>query len=170
MAHAYAAFLRGISNVPMRPFRDRLAALGLDDVRSFGTSGNFVFLSRGGERADLERRIESALEVEAVVRSAKQLAAIVDENPYADREGSAVFLARERIEPERATGMMDAGFEGDPPVVSGAQVYFVHPTRRPGRRDVVDFERELTTRGTMRSSNVLARVLDTVEGLAGASG
>ena len=155
----YAAFLRGITNVPMRPFRDALVALGFTHVASFGTSGNLVFCAPETDEGSLERLIGDALGVEAFVRGRDELAAIVDRDPYAGREGSAVLLAKHLIDENREASLLAPGFDGTAPVVSGSNVYFVHPTRRPGRRGIVDFERELGVRGTMRSSRVLPRIL-----------
>lgn len=160
IATDFAVFLRGISNVPMKPFREALSALGLTRVDSFGTSGNFVFCSSDEDRGLLEDRIGDALGTEAFVRSRDELTSIVAANPYADREGAAVFLAKRPIDEFRRTRMIEQGFEGDPPSFSESTIYFVHPTRRLGRKGVIDFERELDVAGTMRSSRVLARVLE----------
>lgn len=154
----YAGFLRGISNVPMQPLRAALERIGFAEVSSFGSSGNVIFSAPGLDRASIEPRVEAAVGSEAIVLTRSELDAVVAGDPYAGREGAAVFLAKHPIERAHADALLRGGFEGDPPVVVGSAVYFVHPTRRPGRRAVVDFEHELSVRGTMRGSNVLARV------------
>lgn len=160
MTRDYVAFLRGISNVSMQRFRVALERLGFTFVGSFGTSGNLMFCLSGEDATSLESRIGDAVGVDAFVRTRSELSAIVAHDPYVGREGAAVFLAKHPIEQSQRESLQDGGFEGEPPVVSGATVYFVHPTRRPGRKAIVDFERELGLRGTMRSSKVVARVLD----------
>lgn len=158
----HVAFLRGISNVPMQPLRAALESLGLLSVGSFGASGNLFFCAQGLEPAVLEARIEGAVGVEAIVRSRLELQTIVEQDPYMGREGAAVFLAKRPIDQTHAKSLQRAGLEGEPPIIVGSTVYFVHPVRRPGRLAIVDFERELDVRGTMRSSKVIARVLESL--------
>jgi len=74
--------------------------------------------------------------------------------------GAAGLLAKRPPDRARTESLNTGGFDGDPPIVSGANVYFVHPTRRPGRKSAIDLERELGVSGTMRSSKVIARVLE----------
>lgn len=156
----HAAFLRGITNVAMRPFVDALERLGLTAVVSFGASGNLVFCADAADSASLESRIAQAVGVEAFVRSRDELSAIVTQDPHSGRKGAMVFLAKRPPDRARIQSLNAGGFNGDPPVVSGATVYFVSPTRRPGRKSPIDFERELGVSGTIRSSKVIARVLD----------
>lgn len=154
------AFLRGVSNVPMQPLRESFERIGLTHVRTFGASGNILFCSDERDFSALETRIAEAVGAEAFVRSRDGLAAIAAQDPFAGRPGAAVFLAKNAIDTSRAGSLLAVAFEGETPVVSGSTVYFVHPTRRPGYKGIVDFERELGIRGTMRSSKVIARVLD----------
>jgi len=89
---AYVALLRGInvggkSLIRMADLRECVEALGHDDVRTYIASGNVLF--RSGERsaakldAQLERAIEArfGLPVRVVVRSASELARIVERLP-----------------------------------------------------------------------------------------
>ena len=73
----------------MAELRDLLTAIGLRDVSSLLQSGNLVF--RGGadeDRAELERRIERAVERElglrtdVIVRARADLAEVVAGNPF----------------------------------------------------------------------------------------
>jgi uncharacterized protein (DUF1697 family) len=144
----------------MEPLRAALVKLGLTEVGSFGASGNFVFRAPSSDVALLEQRIFEAVGAEAFVRSREELLAIVANDPYAGRQGAGLFLSRRPVD-EASDVFRDAfGPEGDPPVASGTTVYFMNPTRLPGRKAVIDFERELGVRGTMRASRVVARVLD----------
>lgn len=90
-ATAFVALLRGVNvgkakRVPMAAFRDLLEELGYVDVATLLNSGNAVFSASGAE-ADHERRIATALEsvvgvrAAVIVKTARVLAAIVDENP-----------------------------------------------------------------------------------------
>jgi uncharacterized protein (DUF1697 family) len=158
-----AAFLRGISNVPMKPFRTAFERLGFSEVETFGATGNILFCAAENDASALESRIGEAVGAEAFVRSREELATIVAQNPYADSKGASVFLARHQIGQSQAESLSAGGFAGDPPVISGANVYFVYPTRRPGFKGVIDFERALGVRGTMRSARVIARVLEVMQ-------
>jgi len=158
-----AAFLRGISNVPMQPFRTAFERLGFTEVETFGATGNILFCADDNDGSELESPIGEAVGAETFVRSSEELATIVAQNPYAGLKGASVFLARHRISQSEAESLSAGGFAGDPPVISGANVYFVHPTRRPGAKGVVDFERALGVRGTMRSARVVARVLEAMK-------
>lgn len=91
----YVAFLRAINVGGRRVTMDRLRAvfaddLGLDDVSTYIASGNVLFST--GRRADaaLEAEIEAGLtaalgwEVPTIVRSAAELAAVVDADVFGD--------------------------------------------------------------------------------------
>src|SRR5687767_6315984 len=88
----YVALLRGVNvgtarRVPMAEFRKLLVALGCTDVVTLLNSGNAVFRARGGTPARFASEIAGAiarklkLEVPVIVKSAKELAAIVAGNP-----------------------------------------------------------------------------------------
>jgi len=143
----------------MEPFRRALLDLGFTHVTSHGSSGNFIFLSPEVERGTLEERVAGAVGAEAFVRRRNELVELVAADPYVGREGSAVFLAKHPIDLDHARDMLALGFTGEVPVVSGSTVFFVHPVTRPGRKSILDFERELGVRGTMRSLGVIERVL-----------
>jgi uncharacterized protein (DUF1697 family) len=104
----YVALLRGINvggkrKVPMADLRDVFAELGYRDVSTYIQSGNVLF-SATGAAAKLEGDIERALETTfgfplvVVVRSERQLRAVVDKAPAAFRKDpdayyrDAVFL------------------------------------------------------------------------------
>lgn len=160
MPRSHAVFLRAISNVPMEPLRVALEALGLKDVASFGGTGNFVFSADGADERSLESRISAAVGTEAFVRTRVELSRIVAKDPFAGLQGAAMFLARRDIGEQERERLLAGGFEAEPsPVVRGSTIYFVHPTRRPGKRQIVDFASELGVSGTMRASHVVARVL-----------
>jgi uncharacterized protein (DUF1697 family) len=160
MGADFVAFLRGISNVPMQPFRDALVGIGLTDVRSFGGTGNLLFRADYVDCQALERRIAGAVGAEAFIRTHSEMTAIVTGDPFTGRPGAGVFFSHVPLETQRTASLMAGGFEGEPPVVSGAQLYFVHPLRRTGRKSIIDLESELDVRGTMRASRVVTRVLE----------
>ncbi|MGN6694297.1 MAG: DUF1697 domain-containing protein [Aquihabitans sp.] len=91
MAKQQVAFLRAVNvgkrRVAMADLKADLEGLGYDDVWTYINSGNAVFRSPLG-RVKLEAAIEAALadshgfEVETFVRTAAQVAEIVDRQPF----------------------------------------------------------------------------------------
>ena len=88
----FVALLRGVNvgkakRVPMADLRGLLSGLGYTEVATLLNSGNAVFEASKGAPAKLASDIASAIgetlavEVPVVVKSAKELAAIVAENP-----------------------------------------------------------------------------------------
>lgn len=92
----FVALLRGVNvggakRVPMAVFRELLEGLGYTGVATLLNSGNAVFRAARGTPAAHARAIAAALagelgfEVPVVVRSARELAAIVAECPFVPR-------------------------------------------------------------------------------------
>ncbi|MGQ0553849.1 MAG: DUF1697 domain-containing protein [Planctomycetota bacterium] len=100
----FVALLRGVNvgkakRVPMAEFRKLLSGLGYTDVVTLLNSGNAVFRATKGAPAKHAASIAAALaaelgvQVPVVVKSAKELAAIVAENPIvAEAEQHSRFL------------------------------------------------------------------------------
>jgi uncharacterized protein (DUF1697 family) len=128
-ATAWVALLRGINvgrnkRVAMSDLRALLESLGYHDVRTHLQSGNALFTAPRAKAKELERRIaagidaELGLDVKVFVRTAMELANIIDANPFATRHADpkqlhAVFLSapppankiasvdRERLAPDQ---------------------------------------------------------------------
>ena len=92
----WIALLRGINlgahnKVAMSDLREMLEALGYRDVRTHIQSGNVIF-GTTGTGAELERKIsarikrELGVEIPVMVRSARQLKTVVDDNPFVRRK------------------------------------------------------------------------------------
>jgi uncharacterized protein (DUF1697 family) len=151
----YVAFLRAISNVGMQPYRERLAALGLSDISSYGMSGNLLFTAPRTAASALEGRLSSALGATTLVRTRAELERIVAE----DSHGSTILLLARSPTPARCRAFERLEFESERrPVLVGRTVYFVYPARIRGRRSPVDFEQTLGVTGTARSSAVVKAV------------
>ena len=107
------ALLRGVNvgghaRLPMAELRDLCADVGWTDARTYIQSGNLIFRAVG-ERATLERELESAIEerfglaVPAIVRDAAEWRAYVDDNPFpeaAEAQPNLVMLALSKAPPE----------------------------------------------------------------------
>lgn len=121
---SHVALLRGINvggrnRVAMADLRQLLTSLGHTDVSTYIQSGNVVFTAAGVRAtaalaAELERAIADRLGVapRVVVRTRKELAAVVRDNPYPDEPNPkavhAVFLTGEPG-PELAGAIAEAG-------------------------------------------------------------
>ena len=90
----FIALLRGVNvgkgkRIPMAEFRTLLAGLGYTEVATLLNSGNAVFRARSGPASrhatNIARAIARRLKVEVpvIVKSAKDVAAILAENPFA---------------------------------------------------------------------------------------
>ena len=160
MNRKYVAFLRAISNVGMRPFRDRMEALGFTDVESYGMSGNLLFNARGNDRATMEKRIAARLGTPAFVRTRTELTRIVSQDPF---DSSILFMGRAPTKAKREA-FRGLDFQARPPVLRGKTVYFVYPAKLRGKRTPLDFEKVLGVQGTFRSSRVIRRILEIMSG------
>lgn len=92
----FVALLRGINvgkanRVPMADLRALLTELGYTDVATLLNSGNAVFRATKGTQAKHAANIAAALseglklDIPVIVKSAKELSAIVGENPLAEQ-------------------------------------------------------------------------------------
>ncbi|MFC5430623.1 DUF1697 domain-containing protein [Paraburkholderia denitrificans] len=103
--HHYAALLRavnvgGTGKLSMAELRAMCEQLGFATVRTYIASGNVVFesaLSEANIKAALERTLKAyaGKPVGVLVRTGKELAAIVDANPFASAQPDrtvAIFL------------------------------------------------------------------------------
>lgn len=155
MRKRYAALLRAISNVEMKPFRNSMERLGFTDVESYGMSGNLMFNAARSDLASLERRITAEFDTAALVRTGRELARIIRQDPFSS---SILFLTRAPTAARRRA-FLQLDFESPRPVLHGKTVYFVHPARLPGKRTSFDFERALGILGTARSAKVVQGLL-----------
>ena len=103
------ALLRGINvgrnkRIAMADLRAMLESLGYEDVRTHLQSGNAIFAGGKGKDAALEQEISAGIketfgmEVAVMVRTAAEIAAVVDSNPFVARgvdssELHATFVA-----------------------------------------------------------------------------
>jgi uncharacterized protein (DUF1697 family) len=96
----YAAFLRGINlgrqrRISGADLRSRFEEMGFRDVDTFRTSGNVIFASGRESLARMAGRIEEGLaeslgyEVAIFLRTASEIRAIADHQPFARRQVEA---------------------------------------------------------------------------------
>jgi len=136
MAKQQVALLRAVNvgrrRVAMADLKADLEGLGFDDVWTYINSGNAVFRSPLG-RARLEPQIEDRLldscgfEVETFVRTASQIAEVVDRQPFGDVPDSVTHLvAFLRTTPTAAAKQAIEAMAGavDQLEVHGAEVHW----------------------------------------------
>ena len=135
------ALLRGVNvgshnRIPMSALRDRLGDAGFDDVATYLQSGNVVLAStlKPAElEAECRRVIADAfgLDVDVLVRTRAQLAAIVRKNPLravaTDAKRYQVTFLPKRPRPEVVRKLETLAAGGEELVVSGRELYAWHP-------------------------------------------
>ncbi|GAA4606582.1 DUF1697 domain-containing protein [Actinoallomurus liliacearum] len=168
----YAALLRGVnvtgnSRLAMADLRAWLAELGYTDVRTHLNSGNAVFTApeEPTERiaAAIEDRLTARLgrAVPVVVRTAAELAAVVEGNPLEVRDParSAVAFLAEPPAPERLRALKPAEFAPEE-VGLGESVLYLYFPNGQGRSTLgPTLERRLGVPMTVRNWNTVTKLL-----------
>ncbi len=169
------ALLRGINlgarnRVSMPDLRELLTGLGHEDVKTLLQSGNVVLTSdETGEQLEqaLEAAIAKELGVESrvIVRSARELAAVVKRNPLADvaddpKRHQVSFLS---AKPEAAVvrALEAADVAPEQVAVHGREIYAWHPggiQRSPLVKLLTD--RKLGVTATARNWNTVTKLLE----------
>jgi uncharacterized protein (DUF1697 family) len=136
----YVALLRGINvggktKIPMAALRDTCAAAGCEDVVTYIQSGNVVLksaLSADKLRTALEEAIakEFGFNPAVMIRTAKELAATVERNPYAGAEEKFLHVGFLHAAPNAATKKCLAAIDCAPEelTVAGRDVYLHLPS------------------------------------------
>lgn len=136
----YVALLRGINvgghrKVPMADLRDVVAEAGGRDVATYLASGNVVLAHAARSAAALERRLEAAVadrfgfDVDVLVRSARELGAVVAANPYERDDGAKVvaWFCREPVTAAMFDGLDAAALAPEGLTVGERVVYLDLP-------------------------------------------
>jgi uncharacterized protein (DUF1697 family) len=120
----YVALLRGINvggrtKVSMAALRDVCAAAGCEDVATYIQSGNVILrspLSADKLRGALEAAIAAAFSVgpAVMVRTAKEMAAVVERNPFPDADEKSLHVGFLHAAPDAATKKCLATLDCDP--------------------------------------------------------
>jgi uncharacterized protein (DUF1697 family) len=164
------ALLRGVNvggkhALPMAMLRDALEEVGYTSVQTYIQSGNIVLEHpRRGAAAltrDLEREIAgvAGFDVPVVVRSAAQLAAVIDANPFPRVDGTKLHVAFMSDTPPRAAlAAIDRDkFLPDEFVVKRDNVY-LHLPNGMGRSKLGQSMRLVNTSATVRNWNTVLKL------------
>ena len=167
------ALLRAINlgsrrRVAMGDLRDLLTSLGYGDVRTLLQSGNVVLTSiRSGKtlERELEKKLSArfAIDIEVLVRTRAQLAAVIERNPLADladdpKRYHVTFLsAKPDATRERELAELDVAPEQF--VVSGREIYAWHPDGlQRSRLAAALSDSKLGVTGTSRNWNTITKL------------
>ena len=131
---AYVALLRGVnllgvSTLKMADLKAIADKLGLKNPRTYIASGNLLFVSKKAEeplRLALEQEMKAHMgrELRVMLRTAAELAAVVEANPFADSPGNRVqafFLN----EPPPSDLLKTARNQEDERIATGPREVFV---------------------------------------------
>jgi uncharacterized protein (DUF1697 family) len=174
VARRKIVLLRGINvgprkRIAMAELRAALSDLGYEDVRTHLQSGN-VLLTSAAAPAKLAREIERAiterfgLEVDVVVRTPSELAAVVKSDPLGDiatnRSRYLVSFLSEKPSAAAVRTLKEADVSPEQFVVAGRELYAWHPAgvHRSKLNPLV--ERTLGVRATARNWNTVERLLE----------
>jgi uncharacterized protein (DUF1697 family) len=170
----WVALLRGINvgrnkRIAMRDLRDVLQTLGYADVRTHLQSGNAIFSIPRRKPDAIEQEVSSrikqafGMEVAVMVRSAAELAGVVEANPFVARganasELHATFLSAPPSPAKIAT--VDAAAGAPDEFAIGTRVIYVRlPNGVIGSR-LPNWERVFGVRATTRNWNTTVRLRD----------
>jgi len=163
---AYVALLRGVNlmgstTLRMADLKALAEQLGLKNVRTYIASGNLLFTSGQGEAA-IKTALEAAVkrhmsrDVGVMVRTAKELAGVVEANPFAGEPGNKV-VAIFFDEPPPAGSLEAATNIADERLALGSREIYVHYPSGQGRSKL-----NLRSRaaGTARNMNTVAKLAE----------
>jgi uncharacterized protein (DUF1697 family) len=164
----YVALLRSVNvaghgTIKMDRLRQAFTKLGFTDVSTYIQSGNVIFSHAASVRSGaLEQAIEAELgsPVTVMLRTAKQLAKLVDTNPFPDVDTSKLHVGFMTHAPDAAAvrKLEPSRFSPETVVVSGADAY-LHLPNGMGRAKLPDYlSRKLTVPITFRNWNTTTKL------------
>jgi uncharacterized protein (DUF1697 family) len=171
----YVALLRAVNvggrSVAMAELRATFAKLGFADAKTLLQSGNVVFTSDKRSTAELEKQLEAAgdkhhkMQIDFMVRTAKEWADIVAANPYPDEAKNdparLVLVALKSPAKAGAEQALQSAVKGRETVrVFGKNAYMYYPDGQ-GTSKVTPavVEKHLGARGTARNWNTVLKLL-----------
>jgi uncharacterized protein (DUF1697 family) len=169
---SYVALLRGINLMGgtvlrMADLKAIAEELGLEQRRTFIASGNLLFTSSKSEPA-IKTALEAAVkkhmsrDVGVMVRTAKEMAAAVAANPFADEPGNKVVAIFLDDAPPR-DALAAAKNVADERMALGAREIYVHYPSGQGRSKL---RIPAAERGTARNMNSVRKLAELAEEVA----
>lgn len=155
----HVALIRGINvgsarRVKMPELRAALETAGYEDVQTYVQSGNVVLRSgNSAERVAADVAKATGLDVDVMVRSAEQIAAVVEGNPYPQvDDGKKLHVAFLDGTPE----LPDGDFAPEAFTLRGTELYVSLPDGMQNSKVVKALsEKRLGVRATWRNWNTV---------------
>jgi len=165
----WVALLRGVNVGGVKVEMARLKALGeaagFSNVRTFIASGNLVFASDAGEAA-IKATLEAAIEAEfgrkigVLVRSADELADVLERNPFAAHPGNYTVAIFVDTEPS----LDGVRHQADEELKIGKRAIYGYYPSGQGRSKLVI---PAAKAGTARNMNTVAKLAEMAKEAAG---
>ena len=157
------------NRLPMSDLRAILEALGYESVRTHLQSGNALFATTGATAKDLERVIRARVEREAgltvpvLVRSTKELDAVVAANPFVRRRTPpkqlhVAFLSAPAPR-ARVTALDPASYAPDELEIGKKVLYLRLPNGVQGKK-LPDVDKALGVSSTLRTWRTVTRLAE----------
>lgn len=172
MTIKYIAFLRAINVggnrvVKMDALRGMFESLGFTNAATYIQSGNVIFESSEADASALEKRIESQLaqslgfEMETFLRTMREVAAIIENCPFEEKEGETVFIPLMHVPPEPKTrqALLAISTETDSFAVQGREVHWLRRDRDKSPFSNNQIEKTLGVSVTTRNITTLRKIV-----------
>jgi uncharacterized protein (DUF1697 family) len=170
---AYVALLRavnvgGTSKLPMADLKRIADDLGLENARTYIASGNLLFSSKESE-ARLRERLEAALSAhlgkpaKVMVRTASEMAAIAEANPFKDAPGRRVLSIFLEAAPPAGALAEARNLDGERLALGKREIYVDYCGTLLGRSKL---KIPAATAGTARNMNTVAKLAELAKGMA----
>lgn len=167
----FIAFLRGINVggntiLPMAKLKDICTDLGFENVRTYIQSGNVLFDSDLSEHK-LMIMLELVLEVQmgklipVILRSAKELEAVVAKNPFPNANPSQVGISFfiQSVAEKYLNDFVNT--EPEEIVVSGREIYIHYPNGMGRSKLKLP---KMQVKGTVRNINTVSKLVELSKG------
>lgn len=169
---AYVALLRAInvggsSKLDMDDLRQLCERCGFTHVSTFGQSGNVVFLSKRSE-ASVQKLLDQTLAekmgkpVGVLIRTAEELSAVLERNPYPELDASQVMVLFLDA-PARRGALDDIETPGGERLTaSGREIFIVYPEGQGKSKLKLPFQKT----GTGRNLETVRKLCEMVAELS----
>jgi uncharacterized protein (DUF1697 family) len=180
MSETYLALLRGVNvggkkKLPMKDLVDICLEAGCSNVKTFIQSGNVIFSADRQIRAQLPGRIASLItgrfgfRTPVILRTLKQLTAVVANNPFLEQGGSedalhVLFLA-DVPNADVVAGLDPERSPGDAFLVRGQEIFLKLPNGvADSKLTNIYFDKKLGTISTGRNWRTVTKLLELMKG------
>lgn len=175
------ALLRGINVggrnlLAMADLRRIAGEAGFSDVRTYIQSGNVVLASEEGEAEAVAQQLQDAiaeatdLTPAVVVRTRDELAAVVAQNPFADRDPAHLHVTFTDGDARQLTSALDLpAYAPEEAVAVGGDLYLHLPGGMGRSKLAVDLAKQKSPTGTTRNWRTVTKLLVMADEAAQAS-